>query len=268
MTDKIAEIKKKHHELMIEYVNAINQASKLPFLLKISDFRIPFLKKNVPTMLAFRYPIKVFVESHIKAKLNELGDSYIQFAQTFTYDETNIREYSDWLNRAEKESRRFADTLLSLKSIRGIITAFWPWGIILLLTTLNIGDLRNFILKPLFLSLIIIVYVLIMYSTIIIIGAFEYKRHLFYSDSSFLVNQNHHDTNIKNIYRIENKLFNLLEKRKTPEIPISHIFLSLSIFFIASINFINSTSAFSKVGPMLLFCLSIFFLIIGFKQNE
>lgn len=123
--DKRNDLKKAHYELMVEYVNIINQVSKLPSLFKVDLYpeidkslkQFAFLKilkqfdlGNLrPTTSGFL--VKLFVESHIKGKLNQLRRSYVQFAQTI--DEPSDSNYQKWLKQAEEGTKKFTNTLSS-----------------------------------------------------------------------------------------------------------------------------------------------------------
>ena len=89
----------------------------------------------------FRFIIKIFVESHIKSKLDEISDSYVQLSQTIKPDDPLATEYKNWLMQAKEGTDNFANTLTSSNSIRSIIAIILPWISGLIIALLGVSDI-------------------------------------------------------------------------------------------------------------------------------
>lgn len=293
--DELNNLKKAHNELMVEYVNIINRVSKLPFLLSLdldvspegNTFLKNFNEIKIPTL---RFIVKLFVESHIKGKLNQLGDSYVQNAQVISMDGPTAKEYLDWLKQAEEGTKKFASTLSSWQSIRGLASvmgALGPLGSGLLIVSLKVENIYQGLVKivPLFslytFSIILYFLFTMVYFWLVIFSAFNYKRNLFYPGSGFelftLVRRSRtQQVSVKNVYKIEDKLFEILGKGKTLELPIDIIAYSLLTFTIGIFSIWGSikeqegnmmpylsylTAAFSIFG-------GIYLLVVGFQRRK
>ena len=214
MIDNFEELKRTHIELMTEYVNLINQTTKFPFFLDIYSIKSSeILEKYVKTpkqkaiiknieyifdlyiysyrLSTLRYFVKLFIESHIKGKLNLIGNSYILLAQTIIVDEQSANEYQNWLKQAEEGTRKFANTLSSFQSISGFIKVSWPLIVGLLVANFGVDNIYQAIIKIIpyisitkfsFLLFILIIFI---YLASFIVSAFIYKRSLFHSGSQY-----------------------------------------------------------------------------------
>jgi len=163
MTAKLDDLKRTHHTLMVEYVNILNHVSKLPFSVDSFQEGVVFSQENAHSnksrikagklslgeRYGFRFLIRLFVESHIKGKLSLLESSYVQLAQAFetAIDEPSNTEYQIWLKQAEEASAKFANTLSSWHSIRGLVNALWPVVVGFLVAKLGVNDIYQAILK-------------------------------------------------------------------------------------------------------------------------
>lgn len=319
MTDNLADLKKAHIELMQAYVDVINQVSKLQFFvtmyfvapLEWSKLLITFRPKHaklaifydifikfmmiflklikIPTMCFF---IKLLVESHIKGKLKQLGDSYVQFEQTIEVDEPKGIVFYDWLKQTEEGTKKFANTLPTLQSIRGFLIAFLPWFTSLLIAILSADNIQKALGKLVQSStqaftFELLITITILYFFLFFTIAFMFKRNLFYtiSDSLFFIFINDlvdvfkssklfkhsekrwhyfpfNERSYKNIYKLEDELFDMLGKRKNQELPIDYIILSI-IYFVYGISIISLDV---PSGLFSLF-LGYFILISGFERR-
>ncbi len=248
MVAELDELKKAHYKLIKEYVNILNQASELPFF----------------SVLKFGFLVRIFIESHIKGKLNEIKASYIQLAQTIYAD-----EYRNWHKQTKEELSEFADTLSpwgGMRKIGGILGFLIPWIITILSTILAEINIYELIIKYLntmsyflFFTFFIILGALITYPLIFIRNSFRYKHMLFFSGSDG-------DTNV---YKLEDELFKLLEKKKIIEWPVDTVALnilftptgiiSLMVFFRQESTF----TGFARIMLYLVILLSVLLIIIG-----
>ncbi|MGC1120255.1 MAG: hypothetical protein WBA22_04095 [Candidatus Methanofastidiosia archaeon] len=171
---RFEELKKTHHELMLEYISILEHVSNLPFFVDNSQEFISAIEellfsiekitrrkkghKNIHIqdfefhkalilpvafffkLLTLRFLVRYFVESHIKEKTNLLRDSYIHLELTFDPDEPSSEKCRNWLKQAEESSLKFASTLSSWKSVRGFASALWPLGVSVLVARLSMND--------------------------------------------------------------------------------------------------------------------------------
>jgi hypothetical protein len=141
MTDKLDAIKSAHTKLMVEYLELINQASTLGFLVQMNIFpskeeltrfvgtqridkifeffnktlRIDkifeffnkdYIKAPMSWVLNYKtlgFLVRLFVESHIKGQLNRLADYYVHLAQTISTDEPSYTVIKIGLKTPKKE---------------------------------------------------------------------------------------------------------------------------------------------------------------------
>ena len=113
---------------------------------------------------------------------------------------------------------------------------------------------------------------MILYFPLLVAMGFSYKRKLFYSKSIFFWIESHlsersyvHNKDVRNIYEIENRLFNILDKRKTLELPWDAIIFSMTIIFsiIVSIYLYPNISNLYSIPSIIL---AIFAIRIGFRR--
>lgn len=215
MTDKIDAIKSVHAELMVEYVKLINQASELPFLVRMNIFPlkealtgvvrtprinmifeffnkdyIKVLMSGILNYVTLGFLVRLFVESHIKGQLNRLADTYVQLAQTISTDELSYNSDQNWLKHAEERTKKFANTLLSFRRISGLIGTFLPWVSSILIAVLGVTAIQQAVARIVPNSILILFFglllcILAVYLYALVMFAFIYKRNLFYlrSDS-------------------------------------------------------------------------------------
>jgi hypothetical protein len=106
LEDNLEKLKEAHYKLIKEYIKILDKASNLPF------FEIK------PFSLVNHAFVRVFVESHIKGKLNELRVSYIQLSQTI--EEPSVNNYKKWLKQTEEELTKFSDILSPWGNMRNL----------------------------------------------------------------------------------------------------------------------------------------------------
>ena len=285
MSDKFNDIKRVHYKLMTEYVNIIDHTSNISFLPRARAFPrdnpfdnsffykklehfIKFLNKMNYGFNGLRFLVKLFVESHIHGKHKQLGNLYTQLSQTISTED----EYQKWLIKTEEGNIKFANTLTSIQSIRGLASVFLPWisGVTLaILGSTNFQQIFKLILPISNQALIIgsILLISLIYFDLFILGSFMYKRNLFCKSENFLFEllsflpmekeKVQLKNSIENVYQIEDELFEILSKRKTREKPIDMITFSFP-FFIFGFWFIFEPA---RHGILSIFYTIVFFLI-------
>ena len=194
-------------------------------------------------VISLNFLITIFIESHMKSKLNQLSESYFQLAQTIP-DYSDMTSYKKWLIQNGEYAQKFADKLISWKSIKGGIGILLPVVIGSLIPSL--ADLPNLDIKsfegfsnstlqfimnsanPKASNTIITFFAIYVYAEIFVSAAFAYKRALFspkiYSSSSAsaafgFVSAKEEKWHNRTIYDFEDNLFNLLSKNKKKEFP-------------------------------------------------
>lgn len=310
MACKLNDLKKAHVELMTEYVSIINQASNLSFLSTMKPYpssemlefpTTPWGKKfskiykfslklpDIFSLTVVRFFVKLFVETHIKGKLNEIRDSYVQLAQSITTDEASNIEYQNWLKQTEEGTKKFADTLSSLQSIRGLVSVLLPWVSGLLIALLSVDNIYQIFVKiipisTLILSIGLFLVISLLYFCLFILSAFHRKRTLFYhSSEGFLFELMMFPLElaklkkplqlqepVKNVYQIEDKLFHLLGKRKPLELPIDLIMFSMILFMTALLIIlerVNVPESQFYQSVCYFFLVGIYSMTVGFHRR-
>ncbi len=243
MTAKLDELRKTHYTLIKEYVNILNRASKLPFFYFFESglerkVRILFIIIKTKSILRITFLVRPFVESHIKGKLNELRVSYVHLSQSLKIDEASTSEYRIWLKQAEGELTEFANTLSpwgDLRRLISILVFLSPWITGVLLVIFGGGSIFEVIIK-IFKNINLLLYLLLLiaYPSLIIFPSFSYKRILFGGDIVEM-EITEKDRTVTNIYEIEDRIFDLLEKEKIRELPIDIISFILSYIILTLI---------------------------------
>lgn len=236
MTAELDELRKTHYTLIKEYVNILNRASKLPFFYFFErglerEIRIFFIIIKTKSILRITFLVRPFVESHIKCKLNELRVSYVHLSQSLKIDEASTSEYRIWLMQAEEELTEFANTLSpwgDLRRLSSILVFLSPWIAGVLLVIFGGGSIFEVIIK-IFKNINLLLYLLLLiaYPSLIIFPSFSYKRILFGGDIVEM-EITEKDRTVTNVYEIEDRIFDLLEKEKIREIPIDIVSFILS----------------------------------------
>lgn len=243
MTAELDELRKTHYTLIKEYVNILNRASKLPFFYFFErglerEIRIFFIIIKTKSILRITFLVRPFVESHIKGKLNELRVSYVHLSQSLKIDEASTSEYRIWLMQAEEELTEFANTLSpwgDMRRLSSILVFLSPWITGVLLVIFGGGSIFEVIIK-IFKNINLLLYLLLLiaYPSLIIFPSFSYKRILFGGDIVEM-EITEKDRTVTNIYEIEDRIFDLLEKEKIREIPIDIVSFILSYIILTLI---------------------------------
>jgi membrane protein YdbS with pleckstrin-like domain len=329
MTDKLDAIKSAHTKLMVEYLELINQASTLGFLVQMNIFpskeeltrfvgtqridkifeffnktlRIDkifeffnkdYIKAPMSWVLNYKtlgFLVRLFVESHIKGQLNRLADYYVHLAQTISTDEPSYDRDQNWLKDTEERTKKFANTLSSFRRISGLIGTFLPWVSSILIAVLGVTAIQHAVAKGVQNPILTLLFglflcILAVYLYMFVTFAFIYKRNLFSRSDSYIFNfviefiesfkskeirqQREH---VNNVYQTEDKLFDLLEKKKILELPIDCILSSILLFvldiiiaiwmYIEEIGFCLYIIAIFMI--VLIFLSAILYIMAGFK---
>jgi hypothetical protein len=261
--------------------------------------------------LTLTFLVRLFVESHIKGKLRELNTSYVHLE--LATDEPPPSKYQEWRKQTEEASAGFVDTLSHSPLFRIITTlwllvsgiGFTILGKILELfstadaakvavSSENVTQIVNNISLQFRQSNISVFYqdayhsyannfedfakmlFFAAYVLICISLAFAYKRSLFLPGSGFLwfdYAGKERAITVKNVYEMEDDLFNLLEKGKNREFPMDLVTFALFGFifggFCVFIPFFPTWhyyffNFFGDVGFYIYLFVPLFFWIIGF----
>lgn len=223
--------------------------------------------------------VRLFVESHIKGQLNRLADTYVQLAQTISTDELSYNFDQNWLKHAEERTKKFANTLSSFRRISGLIGTVLPWVSSILIAVWGVTAIQQVVAKgvqnPILTLLFgLLLCILALYLNMFVTFAFIYKRNLFSRLDSYIFNfvkefiecfksketrqQREH---VYNVYQTEDKLFNLLGKKKILELPIDCILISILLFVLDI--FIAIWIYIEEIG-FCLYIIAIFMIVLFF----
>lgn len=266
LNPKPEDIARAHAALIGEYINALNQVSKLrswliyvelmdinPALeiLGTTERRRKYVKilKDVliPAFRLLRFPtyrfptlsylIRLFVESHIKGKLNELSISYLYLLQTVPEKHPSAENYRTWLKDTSETCDKLSGTLSSLQSTKGLASTLWPIVVNVAAALLGVSTLKelftNFSWANLLPWITFIAFPFI-YFGIFMTGAFWYKRELFTGitllESIMQPFFKWTQDSANNVYQLEDHVFNLLGRGKNHEFRWDLITIPLSLF--------------------------------------
>lgn len=271
MSINLDEIKRAHHKLMKEYIRALNEVSNLPFF---APRRLSYLRDEAETsksrkgpikwlnswlnraydgwmrlglkLLTLQYLVRLFTESHIKGKLNELSVAYLYLAQTIPEDETSTNGAHMWLKEVQESCDKIAETLLSWTSTRGTLNALWPIGIGLATAALGADNIYELLIKfdasnpsyTQFLSRLVAILIFpTVYFVLYLGSAFDCKREIFmpgYTSNERPLQGDADRGSRENVYQIEDHLFSLLQRGKRREIHFGIIILVSFLFMLGA----------------------------------
>ncbi len=255
MTDNTfdEEFQELHYLLLKEYFDLVKTISNLDFFVNIWEFRdkekaqnmwekiskfklISKFLKILGNMLVFLFrpfclrPIlKLYVESHIQRKLNELGAAYTQ--ELFLLSE---KDKPQWVREYVESYSTLSNTLTSWVSIKGFFTSIIAL-VVAIYGAQNIGEFIQLAVEAIrgvswlqlspenIVSLIrpyvtFSLYYLPLIAVFFIISFF-FKRLLFKKQGS-------------NIYAIEDKIFQKLGREKRKEVAIDYLLFALLFSFL------------------------------------
>ncbi len=236
MDAPLPELKKAHRELMSRYVAVLEEVRQAGWFMPkketkpqdiTSPQRVPaWLGRPLvwlirPKSFAVRSLVHLFVEGHIKKKLKELSEGYLALRAQAPADDKDLRE---WAKDCGDVCDKMAATLATWASIEGVLRLLWPFAIGGLTAWLGVKDIwevfrkldaKTFALTAAFLFLPAL-YLLTFMS-----ASFGYRRQMFIP--SFDADERPLDSKTGwpeyNIYLLEDRLFNLLNRTKSREKP-------------------------------------------------
>ena len=245
MDANLRSLKKAHRELMTKYVDILNDVSKLPFFVRVQPGKpvtVGILSKvfsmvqiepkrrgHKPPVDVFVLPflVRLFVEAHIRAKLIQMSLAYSYLAQKVQTD----KAFSTWLEETSEQCDKIAATLTSWQSIRGIVSVWWPVIIGIIGARLEIESIYE-VFKNVNLNSNILVNIVVVgffpsiYFTLFISSSFGYKRDLFmpgFYDDGTPRDPSSAPKPEQIVYFLEDRLFALAGRGKSPEIPVDVI---------------------------------------------
>jgi hypothetical protein len=243
------EIRKVHYALVRAYLEILTGISKLPVRNKLGEvekysqvaaarkadahpnsYVRPFQLTN-----GFTIPkamVRLFAERHVARRLRELAAYYTQLRETIPVDETNAGNV-EWLDRAAKGSRAFADSLVAWKNVRSILQAFWSGltglGLTIVLTKVVLSGHKDGLLWLVSFPILWIG----VYAVFFVTDAFALKREFFLPGAQFMERSKELPPITHNVYRVEADLFGLISRLRKPEFPWDHAsrLTALLLFF-------------------------------------
>ncbi|MBD0373376.1 MAG: hypothetical protein ICV60_21250 [Pyrinomonadaceae bacterium] len=257
MVGKLDELKTAHEALLREYINAVNEASRLPFYIPFQPkqsarFAVPLEGKMWRTGLlskllkdispqpvqtgGLRYLVRLFIESHVKDKLRELSNAYLYLMQIIEDTEEGAGEVRAWLKEKSEACTKVADTLLSLRSVQGITATFWPLAVGLITASLKVNNIYEAVTKIKVTELLILGFALVFpvaYLFLFVAAAFTYKREWFMAGLDAFeqpLDGLPQDAPKRNVYQMEDRLFALVGRGKKREFPLDILARGLSLF--------------------------------------
>ena len=232
MTITFGKLKKNHQALIVQYIDMLNQVSKLPFFAPViivkrkeTSERSPG-RARLPQELSFpfalRYLVRLFTESHIKGKLIELSMTYSFLTQEYTKD----KRFVTWLKETSADCEKLAATLTSWQSISGIISGLWPVGIGIVTAWLNLENIYDIVKTSSGEPVDWVTVGLVIFPMIYVLGfigySFQKKREMFLRGFMGDTKQSYMDSpaKIDNIvYSLEDQVFDLVGRGKVREFP-------------------------------------------------
>jgi len=265
---KLEDLAQAHYELIGRYISVLNEVSKMQSWFVIVDFfhskhsvitalaaqakptrlnnflgRMVKFQLQLPTL---SYLVRLFVESHIKVKLNELSVAYLYLLQTIPEKNRANEKYRAWLKNASESCEMLSGTLNSLQSAKGLASTLWPLAVNATAALLGVSDLKDafqVLHWSNILSLILFTAFPFVYFGLFMTTAFLHKRELFTipfwhrhqlptisSDPAsvqvFIKETLYYENSI---YKLENQIFNLLDRGKISEFQWDMLTLPLSL---------------------------------------
>lgn len=189
-----------------------------------------------------------------------MRNSYVHIAQTLEIDKSN--ENQIWLKQAQEESIIFASTLSSWQTTRWLISTLGVFGIGLFVATSTANNIYVAILNLKFESFINVIGILTFFFFFISFS-FDCKRSLFRPGSGFMwesILSQQQKESTKNVYLLEDRLFNILGMEKSREFPIDIVAFVLWLIVMGGILIVWQ---YIKSGSLLLIFMGSGFILIG-----
>jgi hypothetical protein len=204
-----------HRGLLAAYAAILDQAKQLPIFVcpQTQDDKRPL---GYRTLLCWRLLVRLHIESHVRRQLKQLGNSYIraQMLITGTSDGADNKRRS--LERLQEDCQLLTSSLADTRRRSVAVLLGSATVLPLILVTAKIPQVPFILWAKIFLS-VILVAVLFLPGLFALRGyndAFQCKRALF--ASSTLLDSLTAKSG-KNVYELEDAVFELIRQRKRPE---------------------------------------------------
>jgi hypothetical protein len=276
-------IKNAHQNLLSVYVKNIIVANNLDFFVFIRPgnkvksgtlFRkvLAFiLHRSLFRLLTLRPLVSLFVETHIYQNLNKLEMMYSQLKYIIPSNHPEKREYLLWICQAKNECKEVRETISSINNYKNWLRSFGVYFIGVVFTIFGVSTFNELINKfankgvsqeviQTIIELFVLLLVLYVYGYIFIDSAFDTKRKIF-------LKSNLTKDDDKSCYKLENKLYNLIGRRKKKEFAID-IFSSileklLRVFIFSFFSYqLNQLYTFQEQPILVLFGWGIVTLLV------
>lgn len=229
MNAPLSELKSAHQELMTRYVTMLDETRHARWLIS--------RKHGRSRLLILRSLVHLFVEGHIRKKLKELSEGYLTLRVQAPADAIDHR---DWAKECGEVCDKMSGTLATWASIEGAFKLLWPIAVGGFTAWLGVKDIWEVVRKldanAYFLAYGILLFPAI-YLLLFISDAFAYKREMFIP--GFDVDEQPYDPQLtapeSNVYLLEDRLFNLLRRRKSREKPWDIYFAAIGSFIFGSV---------------------------------
>lgn len=257
---ELKELKEVHSILLKRYVCAIKDAEKLSLFVNFYEYEkalrkpsigrlLLYILNKIPpfSMMTLKPVLIILIETHIKRKLKELENIYIQTKSATIYYDLNFKEYQDWLSTSIHECQEFSRTLEISENIKNFFISLINLLVITGISTVIFTGIANFLSSSLNIALLGIAIIFISITSVNFFSyAFIAKRDI------FLLSRE------DSVYFLENKLFRLLDRIKRLEWAIDYISLGLLFYPLLIILKLN----FKVNAPLIHISLSIIFILI------
>ena len=252
---QLREFQSAHRKLLREYITAIDVASSLPFFVNLTRLLMPhekestFIRLNrqswfLLTPLTWKPFVRFLLETHVKAKMGELGIAYNQLALRLP-EGKKFDSLRATLKSAVAECNQLSDTLTTWKNgktlLAGTIPVLAGWLTSWLGTDNLLAALPQFGIEikgsllsgsvAIFLQIMVWIVTSGALLFILLNQAFEGKRAIFLP--AWLLERS--NVSPHNIYASEDALYKLMRLHKTPEFPLD--VMALIVFFLFVIVF-------------------------------
>jgi hypothetical protein len=229
------ELQQMHRKLVLTYVRAVNEASRLPFLVTKrwweehrSSPEANLVAK--PGWLASGTIARWLVESHIKRKVSDVNSAYRRLEAVLSPEQ---QEYAEWLAKTRVSLDTLARSFSSFYRVRIAAATVWP-----LITSLVVEVSFPSLLDPLPFPIILLVLILLLFylGPFVYIGlrsSFKLKRDLLLPGASYFDRPSLRSGRQAiqdalsgygwNAYEAEDELFGALGRAKHRELPLDAI---------------------------------------------
>ena len=277
---QIREFQAAHRKLLREYITAVDAAASLPFFVNLTRLLIPhetestFVRLNrqswfLLTPLTWKPFVRFLVETHVKAKMGELGIAYNQLALRLPVGKKSD-SFRAALKAAVAECNQLGDTLTTWKNgktlLAGAVPVLAGWltswlgtdNLLSALPRLGIEIKGNLLSSSFATFLQIMVWIVTSGALLFMLlnQAFEAKRAIFLP--TWLLDRR--EVSSYNIYASENALYKLMGLHKSPEFPVDTA--AMIIFFMLVLAFFVLRSYYFSPSILLINVLAVPLLIL------